>query len=593
MGDGGSNSADSYIGSVISLTSKSEIRYEGILYTVDTENSNIALQNVRSFGTEGRKKEGPQIPASDKVYEYIIFRGSDIKDLQVKSSPPVQAPLQPHSDPAIISLQAQYSQTHSIPPAYQPAADQNSSLPYPGMPAPAYQNGVPSLYQPAPAMGSWGPPLPPPGANGTGLAMPIYWPGPGFYRTQPGQAHLQQQQHPISHSIPLPPLQPQPLLQPFGQSSLSTGRPASSMPLHPLNDMSPSHAASVTSAPSVSSPVAVSFGTTVTNATSAALPAAASTSSHLTALPQGISAVITPSSKTPRRDSGLAHPYELQSQYANTIGTNTTSLSTLDTNLRVASPNQRTSSGLHQTSGLVSAFDEAPISSVQIHKQEQNLTEPLQSVSQHTLSTSLSAQHQRASNQPLLPLPSASAHPRYLHQGNGTMAHAHYIRRGRGRGRATMVSHPSQQFMEDFDFTAMNEKFNKDEVWGELGKGDSREKILNEQEDHADGNDEDSILDSTSALNNYGHDLAKKPVYVKDDFFDSLSCDALDREGRSERTKFSEQRKIDVETFGSFPAKSRGGRGFRIRRGGYRGGYYGGRSGGGRRNPQGRMQGTM
>ena len=72
-----------YLGSRIVLISKSEIRYEGTLYTIDTTNSTVALQNVRSFGTETRKPPAETIPPSAEVFDYIIFRGSDIKDLHV------------------------------------------------------------------------------------------------------------------------------------------------------------------------------------------------------------------------------------------------------------------------------------------------------------------------------------------------------------------------------------------------------------------------------------------------------------------------------------------------------------------------------
>jgi protein LSM14 len=62
---------------------------------------------VHSFGTEGRKgNPSEEIPPSENVFDFIVFRGSDIKDLQVFEPPapkqPVAAPQQYPNDPAIM-----------------------------------------------------------------------------------------------------------------------------------------------------------------------------------------------------------------------------------------------------------------------------------------------------------------------------------------------------------------------------------------------------------------------------------------------------------------------------------------------------------
>jgi hypothetical protein len=66
-----------------------------------------------SFGSEGRRgNPADEVPPSTSVYEYIVFRGSDVKDISIasdeqKEPPQHEAPRVP-DDPAILGV-SEYS----------------------------------------------------------------------------------------------------------------------------------------------------------------------------------------------------------------------------------------------------------------------------------------------------------------------------------------------------------------------------------------------------------------------------------------------------------------------------------------------------
>jgi hypothetical protein len=81
-------------------------RYVGTLHEINSETSTVALEQVTSHGTEGRRGGEGEIAGSENVYEYIVFRGSDVKDLRIEE-PAQKKPQMPPpqlDDPAILGV---------------------------------------------------------------------------------------------------------------------------------------------------------------------------------------------------------------------------------------------------------------------------------------------------------------------------------------------------------------------------------------------------------------------------------------------------------------------------------------------------------
>ncbi|OTA65424.1 hypothetical protein K449DRAFT_421083 [Hypoxylon sp. EC38] len=197
-----------FLGSRISLISKSDIRYSGILHEINSEESTVSLENVKSFGTEGRKgNPDEEIAPSDQVYEYIVFRGSDVKDLRIEQAPAPPKENQPPKvpdDPAIVG--ARTRPQGAMPPGPgAPGYGQSPYQPNPFYPPPPGQwgRGGPG---PGPAQGFHGMPYPPPpGWFPPGQGFPAGGPGglPGA-PGQPGQPGQGMRGTPQQDSKPAP-----------------------------------------------------------------------------------------------------------------------------------------------------------------------------------------------------------------------------------------------------------------------------------------------------------------------------------------------------------------------------------------------------
>ncbi|KAJ0043706.1 hypothetical protein Pint_19430 [Pistacia integerrima] len=490
---------ESYIGSFISLISKYEIRYEGVLYHLSVSDSTIGLKNVRSFGTEGRKKDGPQVAASDKVYEYILFRGSDIKDLEVKSSPPPQREEQIYEDPAIIQSQYAGVPLNSPPSVSVGGKTLMESIPWQDTPALTTRDNPGALptYQPVTQVGSLNQSQATKNTGAPSFATPMYWQGYNGIPINSSDSPL----HPISfHS-------PSTMSSPLTMQNDAQNPEIEASPILGLitaSECVPSSIASTSLNPSFSSPPGMPF----LSSFKASLPSPAPymTDNHLnmSLVPSSCHDTKTVDDQIagkPNTDILVEHPAQSMPYTASSFPghasgpllTPPPSLLTPDQLVPSRPPVLSSTQKMYADQKDMGAFPQTSYNP------------------QFAVSTPVT-------QAPLLPLPTPTLQSRYS----------------------------STQFTEEFDFEAMNEKFKKNEVWGSLGKAKQSDKP-EDVEDKAAGQ---GLADKEAYAPVDNSDC--QPAYKKDDFFDTISCNSLNRGMRNGQNRFSERMKLDSETFGNF-----------------------------------------
>ncbi|KAI9653199.1 MAG: hypothetical protein M1831_006157 [Alyxoria varia] len=624
-----------FIGSHIQLVSKSDIRYVGILHQINSDNSTIALEQVKSHGTEDRRTNPDEsIPPSDTVYEYIVFRGSDVKDLSVveppkeNRPPPAQVP----NDPAILGggARPQGPATQSQPPqppqnsGPQSNAQQQGAFsqqfgrfpsqnPYPpGAPQPGFGgpprgfSGYPGMpYGPGP--GFFPPPgqgfSQPPGMGPSPHQQPLSFAGPGPTQQQsrpppqqpPQQQPLQPQQQTPHQTQPEKPAgqgQPAELSKTILQKQASENLPPQPPKAEAQKSQGPTQRPAsgaqgppppIESKPDVTAATAPGLGNSKNAAAgqrsgrvlpAVPLPHPAKNATKATPKPEQEPPAVESKGepKPPQTATNAAMQYQNATTQAATAAV-AAAMAKLAPSTNQQPTNQQHTNQQHtnQQHTNQQSTNQQPTKPSTGNYAMDNLTQRVNEMRTN--------ENNRAGQPGAGPAPRGRATSRSRGRGGG--------RGGRG------IDVPKS----DFDFESANARFNKQDLSKDATAGGSPAGIPTDGEAHAtngntpdrDAVDEDVVIPTAAAYDS------------KASFFDNISSDIKDREegadGKRRPTGYefrNEERKRNMETFGmgsvdggyrgGFRGRGRG-RGYRGSGPGYgRGGTYSGRGGNGRGN---------
>ncbi len=74
QGEPSSISSSNILGSIISLVTNAQVRYQGVLTEVNPTEKSMTLENVKSMGSEGRRQGVNEIPASEAELKIVKFK---------------------------------------------------------------------------------------------------------------------------------------------------------------------------------------------------------------------------------------------------------------------------------------------------------------------------------------------------------------------------------------------------------------------------------------------------------------------------------------------------------------------------------------